>query len=137
MKDRKPSRAILRELCGEIRDDDGVDPRESKKEERNNKMTSRDWQLCAQVRRCLLLAVPEALYYKGIPGAEVVSVEPAPDASRLSIMVSVDSRILTAARETIPRIRGQIRDEAARAVHRKRVPELAIEIVAAKAVDDV
>ncbi len=137
MKDRKPSMEILRELCGEIRDDDGVDPREFKKEERNNKMTSRDWRLCSQVKRCLVLAVPEALYYKGIPGAEVLSVEPAPDTTRLNVVVSVAIPFLTAAREAIPRIRGQIRNETARAVYRKRVPDLALEVVAAEGVTDV
>jgi len=136
MKDKKPSMEILRQLCGEVRDDDGVDPRRFAREERNRKTTSRDRQLCAQVKRCLDLILPEALHGRGIAACEVQSVAPAPDATRMAVVVAVDLPFLAPARELLPSLKGWLRSEVARDVHRKRAPDLAFEVIAAEEVGD-
>jgi len=136
MKDSKPSMEILRQLCGEVRDDDCVDPRRFSKEERIRKTTSRDRQLCAQVKRCLDLTLPEVLHERGIPTCEVRSVTPAPDATRLCVVAAVDLPHVAGTREILPSLKGWLRSEVARDVHRKRAPDLAFEVIATEEVDD-
>ncbi len=137
MKDPKPSMERLRELCSEVREDDGIDPREFTKEKRIRKTTSRDRQLCAQVKRCLELALPDALTINGIPVCELLSVDPAPDNSRLSVVVMVGADHLVITREVLSRVKGRLRSEVAQAVHRKKAPDLAFEVIAAEEVDHV
>ena len=61
---------------------------------------------------------------------EVIAVEPAPDASRLAVIVRVPSELpVREALELLARRRGELRDELAQAVQRKRAPELAFEVV--------
>ena len=132
MKEQKPSMEILRQLCGEIRDDDGIDPREFRKEERSRKNSSRDRQLCAQTRRCLDFVLPELLLARGVTCCEVSSVEPVRDASRMSVIISVRLDQLSVAREAISQLRGRLRSEVAKSIHRKRVPDMIFEVVAMK-----
>ncbi len=88
-------------------------------------------QLCREVERTLSCALGDcrdALLRELV----VVGVEPAPDASRLAVRVllppaDVDGRLV---REHLERMRGHLREEVARAVSRKRAPELTFELAA-------
>jgi ribosome-binding factor A len=68
-------------------------------------------------------------------GAAVVSAEPAPDAARLRVVVLLapgrgveDAELaLSALRQAAP----AFRQEIARSIHRKRVPEIAFDVILA------
>jgi ribosome-binding factor A len=124
MKSRHSSLELMKELCGEIREDDGVDPREFVKREQRKESNKRDRQLCAQVRRCLDLALPEMLLRLNISTCEVLSVEPAPDASRLMVVIKANAGEVDRIRPALDQLKGRIRAEVAQAVHRKRAPDL-------------
>jgi ribosome-binding factor A len=136
MKDTKPSMELLLQLCGEVRDDDGVDPRRLKKERQIDDRSLRDRRLCAEVKRCLDLVVPEALQQMKIASREVVSVTPSPDASRLQVLVSVNREDMAAARAALMKMKGRFRDEAALCVQRKRAPDLVFTVCASEEEDD-
>src|SRR5690606_16952026 len=85
----RKQRDAMRALCGEIHEDDGIDPRDFFRDgggsrRKNDYATLR---LCAQVRQTLELVLPGALGDAGA-GVRVASVTPAPDASRLLASVA-------------------------------------------------
>ncbi len=129
MKPGKTSLELMKQLCKEIREDDGVDPREFKKREQKRNYARRDRQLCAEVRRCLDLVLPEIMIQSGISVCEVLSVNPAPDISRLMVVVGVDVEHLAVASQVLGLLKGRIRTDVAQAVHRKKAPDLSFEVV--------
>lgn len=132
MKPGKSSLELMRELCGEIREDDGIDPKKINRRDRSSNDEKRDRQLCAQARRCLNLVVPEMLLRAGVDRCEVVSVDPAPEIARLMVVVGVEADRIAAAVQILSQQKGDLRYEVAGAVHRKRAPDLAFEVVAAE-----
>jgi ribosome-binding factor A len=89
-------------------------------------------QLCGQVRDALGAILP-VLADEVLQNLTVVSVEPAPYTGRLRVTVAVpspaDATDRTAAVEHLGRAAGMIRREVAAAVHRRKAPELAFEVV--------
>ena len=89
-------------------------------------------QLCGQVRDALGVILP-GLADEVLQNLTVVSVVPAPHAGRLLATVAVptpaDAADRTAAAEHLDRAAGRIRREIAAAVHRRKAPELAFEVV--------
>ncbi len=91
-------------------------------------------QLCREVERTLSCALGDcndALVRELV----IVGVEPAPDASRLAVRVAMppggaDARLVI---EHLERMRGHLREEIARAVARKRAPELTFELAVPEA----
>jgi ribosome-binding factor A len=81
-------------------------------------------RICRQALEALSLALQEC-GDGALSEAVVVSVEPAPDASRLSVMVEVpaghDPKRFW---EALGRAHGRLRTEVAAALQRKRAPEL-------------
>ena len=136
MSDSRPHEDILRQLCDEFHEDDGVDPREFVKRGVRRKTTSRDHQLCAQVKRCLDLELPGQLLRRDVSGAEVHSVTPAPDSSRLAVVVAVAAQDIASAQQAIQHASTALREGVAGAIHRKGVPELVFEVVPADWEDD-
>ena len=130
MKEKKNSMDMLRELCGEVHSDDGMDFRLLKKEKRPKNNLVRDRQLCAQVKRCLDIAVIETLARFGVSTCEVCSVEPAPDTARLAVVVAVSADHLESVRELLPKFKGALRNEVAQTIHRKKAPDLAFSVIA-------
>lgn len=129
MKPGKSSLELMRRLCGEIREDDGVDPREFVKRTQKRNGEKRHRQLCAQVRRCLDLVVPEILLRSRVDVCEILSVDPAPDASRLVVVVGVEVDRLDIARQTLAASKGALRAQVAQAVHRKKAPDLCFDVI--------
>ena len=86
-------------------------------------------QLCKQVEHVAALALAEI---DGLVGAAVVEVVPAPDATRLRVVVALspgsDARQHADACGALARGMGALRSEVARAIHRKRVPEVTFEV---------
>lgn len=126
MNERRRSAAAF---CDELGDDDGVDPRMFfRREDRKRDQTRKDRQLCQEVYKALVLALPLQSRQAWARGLGVVHVEPAPDASRLRVWIAfagvpTDEEV-AAAREQLEHAKGALRAEVAAAIHRKRVPEL-------------
>lgn len=86
-------------------------------------------QLCREVERTLVCALGDCSD-ELVRELVVVGVEPAPDASRLAVRVAMpsggaDARLVI---ERLERMRGHLREQIARAVSRKRAPELTFEL---------
>jgi ribosome-binding factor A len=118
---------ILRALCAQPHEDDGLPP--PRRERPRSGPTRKDLQLCKQVLRALTTAAgthPDPRLHE----IEFVAVEPAPDASRLRCFVA--ARTTPATRTEILRLlqgaRGHLTAEVAAAITRKRCPTLLFEL---------
>jgi len=94
-------------------------------------------QMCREVERVaseVLAAAPD----EELAGVFVMAVEPAPDASRLVILVGAPPRADEAAtRAALERSRGDVRAAIAGALQRKRVPDVRFEVVVAPTVTEL
>lgn len=99
------------------------------------KSRNRTWkvlQLCKQVERAATLALEGEWVGDALLGAAVAAVEPAPNAGRLRVVVvlapekGVDE--VERARAMLAELRATFRSEVARAIHRKRVPEIVFDV---------
>ncbi len=117
--------------CAEWRPEDGLDPRRERRAEQGRR-EQKDRRLCKEVLRQLSLALAELAREEWAAGLAVVEVQPAPDASRLKVMVTVGgTRELAEALELVARLQaleGALRWEIATVVARRRVPELHFEL---------
>jgi ribosome-binding factor A len=132
MKRRKSSHKQILDSCAEMGQDDGVDPRTFFKDLPAKKTNRKVLQLCREVERTVgwILA-----YESGddlLSGLVIESVEPAPDSTRLAVTVLTEAPIDAPARgvilERLQRFKGQLRSEVAKAVCRKRVPDLVFRV---------
>jgi ribosome-binding factor A len=119
----------LRALCGELHADDGVDPRTAFTREWTQRESAADRktrQLCKQAQRALAAALGGECGDARLRLAEVVAVEPSPDSSRLRVTVIVPPAGGTSVewRQRFEAATGFLRASLARAITRKRVPEL-------------
>jgi hypothetical protein len=84
--------------------------------------------LCKQVERALSWGLAGDDRSPVLAGAWVAAVEPAPDAARLRVTVVLAPRLgaedLAPAWAELVRDTPRLRQEVARTIHRKRVPEL-------------
>jgi len=136
MTTRKRSEDALRALCAHVHEDDGVDPRHDKDEDRKKADPRKDRQLCKQVLRALNDALQAEARSSMLRELTVVRVEPAPDIARLRVEIeaspegaAVGARQLM---EQLDRSRGFLRTQVAGAISRKRVPTLVFVIVPAR-----
>lgn len=112
-------------------DVNAIDPSEFFDPHQDARARRKVQQLCKEVERTLGYALP-ACGDAAVRDLVFVSVEPAPDASRLlvtlapSSWLALDAGILN---ERIQRVRGFLRAQIAAAIQRKRTPELAFQIV--------
>lgn len=129
MKSQKQPPKRLLSLCAEVHPDDGVDPKEffgrgdsRKKPERKAR------QLCSQVAETLSYVLAGECDDDLLRSLQVVQVEPAPDSSRLLVIVRLDPPDLKVEpQQVLDRLAaagGKLRCEVARAITRKRAPKL-------------
>ncbi len=117
-------------LCGELFADDGVDPRAAIARIDNKRCLGRNrksWQLCKQVHRAVSMALVSEIGDPALHELEVASVEPAPDDTRLRIVLSLASDnagIRESAGAALARASGLLRALVAQSITRKRTPEL-------------
>jgi ribosome-binding factor A len=118
---------------GEVWSDDETDPSRFFGEGRRSRKA--DWkalQLCKQVERSVAVTLLGQCESEALVGAVVAAVEPAPDSGRLRLtVVLAPERVagdLSAAWTALQRATGVFREEVARSVHRKRVPEIVFEV---------
>ena len=133
MKFDKRTREQLRAHCQEIHEDDGVDPREFfRKDNNRHKENRKARQLCHQVAQTLELVLSGDSRDEILQSLHVVSVEPAPDSSRLLVVVATDlpveqfDPVDIVAR--LGRHTARLRSEVAGAIARKRVPLLVFQV---------
>lgn len=126
-------RERLRALCGEVHDDDGVDPRDFFQPTRKrDKDCRKAKQLCRQVEKTLDLIFSGEMHDDFLGGLHVVSVTSA-DSSALVVTVVADvppeefNRTEIEAR--LAKISGRLRSEVARAITRKRTPLLVFHVL--------
>ena len=88
---------MLKQLVGELRDDDGVAPRRRREEGgKKRRAEFRDRQLCAMVRGCLEIELPTLTIEVARIDCAVVAVEPRPDMARLAVIVSAQAEEIDA-----------------------------------------
>lgn len=126
-------RERLRALCGELHDDDGVDPRDFFRSNRKRDKESRkSKQLCRQVQKTL------DLFFSGETGDEllaalrIVSVTSADSAALVVTLVAdvpPDHFDRAAIEGRLTKIAGRLRSEVAGAITRKRAPLLVFHVL--------
>jgi len=136
----KRTRKRLLAHCGELHEDDGVDPREFFKADNNhNKPNRKALQLCQQVAQTLGLVLAGEFGDERLHGLQVVSVDPAPDASQLSVTLQSDDACnSTETQEILNRlatVSGRLRSQVAAAICRKRAPKLLFRVIGPTAVE--
>jgi ribosome-binding factor A len=134
----------MRSVCGEIGPDDGVDPRELARARMRQHRSLRPpgekepsrhaRQLGRQVAETLGAVLAGDAHDEVLSGLRVISVVPAPDATRLLVTVEplpgapasgLDPALLAARLE---RASGWLRSEVAAAITRKRAPLLTFRV---------
>ena len=120
-----------RSLCADLHPDDG--PPESRRKESPDDTSDdrKTMQLCAQVRRALygVIPLPGSTFFEGLV---VEAVEPAPDATRLRVVISVPpscAHPITLLKKRLTDMSGFIRSEVASQINRKRVPLLTFDMI--------
>src|SRR5262245_4555761 len=131
MSNHRPSRKDLEALCSGVGPEDGVDPRYSFTPPEGRQVGRKQLQLCRQVSRTLVevLAgcadgVLRELEVGGVtpvagPGRLLVTLRPSASASVTDPVVILGH---------LARAHGMLRQEVARAVHRRKAPELLVQL---------
>lgn len=130
----KRARETMRESCGEIHDDDGVDPREFfQRRGRPRRENPKVEQLCRQAAETLSQVLAGEFEDQLLHGLLVTSVRPAPDASRLLVTLVADCEPRDFDRAEIERrlavATGRLRTAVAGAVTRRKAPALAFVVL--------
>lgn len=126
--DQRTRRQILG-YCLEIHDDDGDAARRSlRKKAVRKKVNHKVQQLCRQAWETLALAMAEDSGNDDLVHIQIVTVEPAPDASRLRVVVTADNILEPEARRELElRLQshaGRLRCAVAAAITRRKAPAL-------------
>jgi len=127
-------RARLRALCGELHDDDGVDPRKFFRSNRKRDQAGRkSKQLCRQVQKTLDQIFSGEMRDELLAALRIVSVSSSDDASALVVTVVADlppDRFDRARIEVrLASMAGRLRSEVAGAITRKRTPLLVFDLL--------
>jgi ribosome-binding factor A len=130
----KRQRERLRALCGELQDDDGVDPRKFFQPIRKrDKARRKSQQLCRQVHKTLDLVFSGETHDELLGDLRIVSVTSSEDTSALLVAVVADvppdrfDRAQIEAR--LAKMSGRLRSEVAGAITRKRTPLLVFHVL--------
>jgi ribosome-binding factor A len=133
MPAKKSSRKDMLPLVAELRPDDGIDPRELARPERPHKGQRKARQLCAQVAETLSLVLGGECADELLQSIQILSVDPAPDASQLVVTVRTDLPAQQANPAEVlahlNKVMGRLRSEVAGAITRKRAPKLVFRVV--------
>ena len=128
------TREMLRAHCGELHEDDGVDPRDYFSSGTSRHRRSRKTkQLCRQVAETLDLVLSGDCRDEILQSLQVVSVVPAPNSSRLLVTVvaglpdaQLDRGLIL---NRLDKQSGRLRSEVAASINRKRAPMLVFNVL--------
>ena len=129
---KRKHKKVLRPLCAQLHEDDGIAPNDLFRKHRVHKSDHKDLQLCKQVYRVLSTLLAGGFADPMIQSLVIVSVTPAPDASRLLVSVQASKNAEYDADSILARIQSIqaiLRIEVAGAVCRRKAPELVYEVV--------
>ncbi len=134
MEPGRKAREQMLAMCGQIHEDDGGDARYLFRARVSRRPDGRKaLQLCSQVFRTLSLVLSGELNDRVLRNLSVVSVQPAPDTSRLMVTVrlepadpDIDAGQVLA---LLAQQSGRLRHEVAGAICRKRTPRLAFQVM--------
>jgi len=122
--------------CGEIQDDDGLDPRQffKSRSRSHGKRDRKAQQLCRQVQQTLSLVLSGEYADEVLQSLFVESVVPAPNASQLLVTVSaahdgqdaVESGLIL---HKLEHVSDRLRSEVAAAISRRKTPRLMFQVV--------
>ncbi len=120
--------------CGEIHEDDGVDPREYFKPDRSEKKEDhKAKQLCRQVAETIDQVLAGETNDELLRALRVAAVVPAPDASRVLVTLHADCQPAEFDREAIEAAlaqrQGQLRCAVAAAITRRKAPSLLFSVL--------
>lgn len=115
--------------CGEIREDDGIDPRDYfRHKPDSNKHIRKALQLCQQVLQTLQLVLTDC-DDSLVQSMDLVTVTPNPDSSCVRVHVACGEPCsMSEAYEALQRQASRLRFEISKSIHRKRVPNLVFAI---------
>jgi ribosome-binding factor A len=131
----KRAREQMLAHCGEIHEDDGVDPRTYFKlnSRRRKKENHKAKQICRQVEETLDQVLSGETRDDMLRNLRVATVVPAPDSSRLLITLYADVAAEEFDREVVEQKlashSGRLRCEVARAVTRRKTPALVFRVI--------
>jgi len=117
--------------CDELGPDDGIDPRILfRNEQPRSRNDRKNHQLAAQAARALQFALGGVCRDPLLQQLDVVSVEPAPDARRLRVIVHApsDADSIDDVRARLERAHGVLRSAVAQAIRRRKAPELIFDV---------
>lgn len=129
----RPNRRPTPPLCAEIGAEDGLDPKLFfNAPQQHRKPPRKTLQLCQQVAQTLNYLLSGELGDELLQMLQVDEVRPAPDASRLLVIVvpAVDHDRPVPPPEILAKLQAAtalLRHEVARSIHRKRAPQLTFE----------
>src|SRR5262245_29790635 len=128
MRNRKRVHRDQRPLCSAPGPEDGIDPRLPIRGTSPRRGGRKTLQLCSQVAETLSSVLAGECGDEVLRDLTVVEVMPAPDERQLLVTLApaVSAAPVEAATvlEHLHNHAGQLRSEVARAIHRKRAPEL-------------
>lgn len=120
-------------MCGIPGPDDGIDPRELFKSGKRSKNDRRDRQLCRQVFETLSYVLSSVSHDEVLDDLVVHEVIPAPDATRLLVVVcpfvAGDRFDGAEALQHLYQALGGLRAEIARSISRRKVPDLVFRVI--------
>ncbi len=131
--DKRTRRQLLAH-CDEMRDDDGIDPRDFFKTDRIHKKELHHLQrLCHQVAETLDQVLSGEIADNRLQCLHIVSVRPAPDASRLLVTLRADCKREEFDRDVLDdrlaASKGRLRCEVAAAIMRRKAPSLIFNLI--------
>jgi ribosome-binding factor A len=130
----KRRREQMLAICGEIHEDDGVDPHEFFKSQRGpRKQDHKAKQLCRQAAVTLSGVLSGETGDRRLSCLRAVSVQPAPDASRLLVTLTADGEPEAFCRKEaeagLHASAGRLRSAVAAAITRRKAPTLAFVVL--------
>jgi ribosome-binding factor A len=131
--DKRTRREMLAH-CDEMHDDDGIDPRDFFKTDRIQKKEHHHLlRLCRQVAETLDQVLSGEIGDNLLQCLHVVSVTPAPNASRLLVTLRADCKRDEFDRDVLEdrlaACKGRLRCEVAAAITRRKAPTLAFNLI--------
>lgn len=130
MNSKRRSRKQLFSSCDDVGSKGGVDPRMFLQNQSRGRPNRKALQLCRQISHTLGSVLAWESGDDLIRDLLVLSVDPAPDSSRVLVTVSLQTAAdVSVVLEKLRQHSGRLRTEVAAAIHRKRAPELVFRVV--------
>lgn len=133
MGTQRRSQAEMHKSCQQVHDDDGIPSRHRRIGHRRQKPDYHLSQLCQQVFEALTYILADGDVASPLDPLRVVTVVPAPDCSRLAVILWPDtdpaSFNLARTLDTLERSAGRIRCEVAASISRKKAPSLVFQVL--------